>query len=268
MKKVFGFIGVGNMGGALACAACRSAGAENVWVTDLLVEKAQTLAKQQGCRAVEAEELISCADYIFLGAKPQAMRTLFDGVRPALEKRRGGVVLVSMAAGVSLARVEELVGNTYPIIRIMPNIPASVGEGMILYTANDSVTETEIEDFLVGMSAAGRFDRIEEKLIDAASAISGCGPAFAYLFLEALADGGVECGLPYDKALQYAAQTLVGSARMVLESGRHPEALKNAVCSPGGTTIAGVHALESGAFRGLAMDAVCRAYQKTLDLGK
>lgn len=256
------------MGGALARAACRSAGAANVLVSDLMREKAEALAAECGCRAVDTEELAAHADYIFLGAKPQVMGVLLSGVRTALAERSGRFVLVSMAAGLSLARIGELAGEDYPVIRIMPNIPASVGEGMILYTANGNVTAEELAAFTDGMRGAGRFDRIDEKLIDAASAVSGCGPAFVYMFIEALADGGVECGLPYEKALQYAAQTVVGSARMALESGRHPEAMKNAVCSPGGTTIAGVHALESGAFRALVMDAVCAAYRKTLELGK
>lgn len=264
----FGFIGVGNMGGALARAACRSADAANVLAADRMQEKAEALAAECGCRTADAETVAAQADYIFLGAKPQAMSALLAEIHPVLAARKDRFVLVSMAAGLSIARICELAGEEYPVIRIMPNTPAAVGEGMILYTANERVTEEELASFVKGMSGAGRFDRIDEKLIDAASAISGCGPAFVYLFLEALADGGVECGLSYDKALQYAAQTVAGSARMVLEGERHPEALKNAVCSPGGTTIAGVHALESGAFRALAMDAVCAAYRKTLELGK
>ncbi len=268
MNRIFGFIGVGNMGGALARAACRSVGSDSVLVADLMREKSDSLAAECGCRSVDAADVAAHADYIFLGAKPQAMEALLSGIRTALITRNKKFVLVSMAAGLSTARIEQLAGEDYPIIRIMPNIPASVGKGMILYTANKQVTEEDLSAFTEGMRGAGRFDRIDENLIDAASAISGCGPAFVYLFIEALADGGVACGLPYDKALQYAAQTVVGSAQMVLESDRHPEALKNAVCSPGGTTIAGVHALESGAFRALSMDAVCAAYRRTLELGK
>ena len=118
------------------------------------------------------------------------------------------------------------------------------------------------------MAFSGRLDFIEERLIDAGSAVSGCGPAYAYLFIEALADGAVECGLPRAKALEYACQMLIGSASLVLESKKHPGELKDAVCSPGGTTIAGVHALERNGFRNAAMDCVKAAYDKTLDLGK
>ena len=173
-----------------------------------------------------------------------------------------------MAAGMTIARIQELAGGAYPTIRIMPNTPASVGAGMILYAASATVSAEDKTAFLQNMAAAGVLDELSEGLIDAGCAISGCGPAFVDLFLEALADGGVECGLPRDKALLYAAQMVLGSARLALESGTHPAVLKDRVCSPGGSTIVGVHTLESGAFRSTVMNAVSAAYAKTVDLGK
>ena len=149
----------------------------------------------------------------------------------------------------------------------MPNTPAMVGEGMMLVAGNKNVTDWDIAAFKDLMSMSGELDDIPEALIDAATAVSGCGPAFVYMFIEALADGGVKCGLSRDKAIKYAAQTLLGSAKMVLETGRHPEELKDAVCSPGGSTIAGVHSLEKGAFRNAAIDAVEASYKKTQKLG-
>ena len=149
----------------------------------------------------------------------------------------------------------------------MPNTPCSVGSGMILYSCNKSITG-ELEDaFLDVMKNAGVLDKISENLIDAASTVSGCGPAFAFIFAEALADAGVECGLPRDKAILYASQMLKGSAELILQKGS-PATLKDNVCSPGGTTIAGVHALESSGFREAAMNAVVSAYQRTLELKK
>ena len=171
-----------------------------------------------------------------------------------------------MAAGLSIAAICSFAGANLPTVRIMPNTPAMLGEGMILYTTAD-VSAADKQTFLESFKAAGKFDEIPEEKIDAASALSGCGPAYVYAFAEALADGAVECGVPRDKAALYAAQTLLGAAKMLLEFG-HPADLKDAVCSPGGTTIAGVHALENGGFRGATMDAVMEAYKRTLELKK
>ena len=143
-----------------------------------------------------------------------------------------------------------------------------MGEGVVLCDANERATEGELQEFMDAMSGAGVIDRLEEKLIDAGSAVSGCGPAFVCLLLEALADGGVACGLPRKKALLYAAQMVKGTAALQLATGEHPGAMKDAVCSPGGTTIAGVRVLEEKGFRGAAMDAVIAAVEKTKNLGK
>ena len=177
-------------------------------------------------------------------------------------------VLVSMAAGVSTQSIIQMAQVDCPVIRIMPNMPVAVGEGMILYTSNDFVSMEDIEGFLDSMQYAGVLDKIDEDKIDAASCVSGCGPAFAFMFCEALADGAVECGLPRDKAMLYAAQTLAGSATMLMQTGEHPGKLKDAVCSPAGSTIEGVKALEEGAFRADVMNAVKSAYKRTLELSK
>jgi pyrroline-5-carboxylate reductase len=182
-----------------------------------------------------------------------------------LAERTDRFVLVTMAAGLTCQRIQELAGGDYPVIRLMPNTPASIGQGMIQFCSLGA-DEEEVERIKTVLAPAGRLDPIPEQLIDAASAVSGCGPAYAYLFLEALADGGVACGLPRDKALTYAAQMLSGAAQMVLTGGQHPGALKDAVCSPGGTTIQGVRTLEERGFRAAAMDAVIAAYDKTLEI--
>lgn len=264
MKYRFGFIGCGNMGGALAKAVCRSVSPESVALCDSDSAKAETLAQTLGAEAVDLNTLAMESEYIVLGVKPQGMQGLFSELRPLLQAKSSRTVLISMAAGVSVDTVVGLSGGMLPVIRIMPNTPVSVGEGMILYTCNSLVTAAEQAVFLSALSSAGKLDPISEDRIDAASALSGCGPAFVYLFAEGLADGAVECGLPRDKATLYAAQTLLGAARLLLESGQHPGVLKDAVCSPGGTTIAGVHALEQAAFRASAMEAVTAAYERTL----
>ena len=268
MELKFGFIGTGNMGGALAKAARKGLPGEQLFLADHMQEKAAALAQTLGCSAVSNAEIAAGCDYIFLGVKPQVLAATLAEIAPVLAQRTSAFVLVSMAAGVPIADVQRMAGGEYPVIRIMPNTPVAVGSGMVLYAASPQVTERALHAFCVVMRHAGNFDALAEHLIDAGSAVSGCGPAFACLFMEALADGAVACGLPRDKALQYAAYMLSGTAQLVVESGQHPAALKDAVCSPGGSTIAGVQALEEGAMRAAVMNAVIAAFDRTRELGK
>ena len=268
MNPTFGFIGTGNMGSALVRAAAKAMAAENITLADQCAEKAAALAKELGCASTDVKTLAQNCYYIFLGVKPQVMETMLSDIAPVLSERKDRFVLVSMAAGLSIVDIRRMAKSDYPVIRIMPNIPASVGGGVILFDSADNVSAEEVSVFQNNMRFAGLVDPLPEKLIDAGSALSGCGPAFVCLFVEALADGAVACGLPRDKALAYAAQTLAGTANMLLKSGMHPGQLKDAVCSPGGTTIAGVKAMEESGFRAGAMDAVLAAYQRTLELGK
>ena len=266
--NTFGFIGTGNMGGALARACAKAVCPENMLLSDGYAPVAAQLAQELGCQAVEVNTVAEKAAFIWLGVKPQVMAAMLQGIAPILAARQDDFVLVSMAAGLSMEKIRAMAGGNYPVIRIMPNIPVKTGNGMILYDATENVTEAALEAFCASMEHAGLVDRLPEKLIDAGSAVSGCGPAFVALFAEALADGGVQCGLPRDKALCYALQTIAGTAAYLQASGTHPAALKDAVCSPGGTTIAGVHAMELGGFRAAASEAVICAYEKTLELGK
>ena len=258
-----GFIGTGNMGGALASAASRT-GAE-IYLFDKDTDKAKSLADTLGARAVCLSDMRGC-DFIFLGVKPNIISSVAEEISSVISGT--DTVIVSMAAGVKTESIEASLPCGTPVIRIMPNTPVAYGEGMILYTANKKLTADTKSAFESLMREAGKLDETDEKLIDAASAISGCGPAFAYMFLEALADGGVAAGLPRDKALAYAAQMLLGSARALLESGQHPIQMKDAVCSPGGSTIEGVMTLEECGFCGIVSDAVIAAYEKTKLLGK
>lgn len=268
MSKKIGFIGCGNMGGALAIAAANSIGGSFVYVSDADNEKAKDFADKNSVNVITVKEVAEKCDVIFLGVKPQVLKSVCSELAPIFKARKDHFVIVSMAAGVKLCDLEEMCEGDFPIIRIMPNIPASVGAGMILYTGNKNVTDEDFSEFTKSLEKAGMLDKIEEAKIDAASAISGCGPAFVFMFIEALADGGVKCGLPREKALLYAAETLFGSAKMVLETNEHPGKLKDAVCSPAGSTIEGVNALENGSFRADVMNAVDKAYKRTVELGK
>ena len=260
MQK-YAVIGTGNMGGALARALCKKLPGQNVILFNRTAAKAQRLAEALGCAVADSAcEAAAQADYILLGVKPYMMRDVIDGIQGVL---RPGHVLVTMAPGITMDDVRAMAGGDYPVIRIMPNTPVSIGAGMTLYAA-DSYTRGEILDtFLKDLFASGRFCQLPEHLMDAGSAISGCGPAFADLFMEALADGGVACGLPRAQAYELAAQMLVGAAGLALE-GPHPGVLKDQVCSPGGTTIQGVRALEKGGLRSAVMEAVIAAFEKSI----
>lgn len=260
--KLAGFVGTGKMGGALACAVIKKVGGENVLLADAMIEKAAALAKEYGCECAASNEVVANCKFAFLGVKPQVMSAVADSIKADISDK---TILVSMAAGISISRIEDMFGKR-PIIRIMPNTPASVGEGMILYTANEFVKKEDLEEFCDILSFSGKLDALDEKLIDAASAVSGCGPAFVYLFIQAMADGGVKCGLPRDKALAYAEQTVLGAAKLAIESGEHPEKLKDDVCSPGGTTIEGVRAMEEGSVRAAMINAVTAAFEKSKKL--
>jgi len=265
MKYQLGFIGCGNMGGALITAAAKTVDGKQIAVCDHNPTKTETFVKNFGACAVTSTQIAKEAAFVVLGVKPQVMKEAIAEFADVLQQRND-VTVVTMAAGVSIAAIRAYIGKEVPVIRIMPNTPAALGAGMIVY-ATANVTADAEKAFLHSFEKAGVFDKIPEEKIDAASALSGCGPAFVYAFAEALADGGVACGVPRDKAALYAAQTLLGAAEMLLAYG-HPADLKDAVCSPGGTTIAGIHALENAGFRGATMSAVTAAYDRTLELKK
>lgn len=268
MDKIFGFIGTGNMGGVLAKAAAKTVSPDKLWLHNRTPEKAACLAQKLGAKTAAAQQIAQEADYIFLGVKPQMMGALLESLSGALAQRKTPFTLVSMAAGLTIETIQKMAGGGYPVIRIMPNTPVSVGSGVILYDASQNVPAQTLNNFCAAMACAGWLEPLPEKLMDAGSALAGCGPAYGCMFLEALADGAVACGLPREQALKYAAQMLQGTAKLVLESGQHPGALKDAVCSPGGSTIEGVKVLEENGFRGGVMDAISAAYRRTQELGK
>lgn len=267
MMHKIGFIGCGNMGSAMARAVCKANAPKDILLANRTPAKAEALAQELGGRAVSNEDIARECDLIFLGVKPQMMADMMAGIQPLLAARTDRFVLCSIAAALPMARIQEMAGGAYPVIRIMPNTPAAIGEGMIQYCCTGTTAEEEAE-FAALLAPAGLLDAIPESLGDAASCASGCSTAWAYQFIEALADGGVACGLPRAKAQQYAAQMLLGSAKMVLESGQHPGALKDAVCSPGGSTIQGVRVLEEHGFRGAVIDAMLASFAKTKEMGK
>ena len=270
MDKTVSFIGVGNMGGALLEGACKTVSPKQIAITDFDRDKAAATAKRLGCAVRGGNREAAEADYVFLCVKPQVLGSVLPEISPALAQGKDHC-LVSIAAGVTIASIRQRLAGAakeMPILRVMPNITAAVGRGMLALASDNSASQAQTEDVRALLAACGRVDDLPETLMDQFTVVSGCLPAFVFQFIEAAADGAVLTGLPRAKAVEYAAQTVLGSAAMVLEQGRHPGALKDMVCSPGGSTIAGVAALERGAFRGAVIDAFEAAYRRNTELGK
>ncbi|GHT94543.1 pyrroline-5-carboxylate reductase [Spirochaetia bacterium] len=279
MKTTIACIGSGNMGTALMKSAAGSIGGDSIGFTDTDTAKAKAVADSLGASVYASNiEAVNRGDYVFLAVKPQVLPAVLAEIASAIRDRIAAgkpAILVSMAAGWSIGKIQAIIGASaasvptvhVPVVRIMPNTPALISAGMIALAASPEVSAEKIAELERILAAAGQVDRIDEKYMDAVTGLSGSGPAFVYLFIEALSDGGVRAGLPRDKALRYAAQTVLGAAAMVKETGKHPGELKDMVTSPAGTTIAGVAALEAGAFRGTVMAAVEAAYRRSAELG-
>ena len=259
----YGFLGCGNMGGAIASRLSLST--KDIAVSDRS-GKARELAASLGIAYMDNVGIATECDCIFLAVKPQMMRDVLAPLRPMLALRKP--LLVSMAAGLEIDQIQEMAGSGLPIIRIMPNTPTAVGMGVIPYCFNGFVKDRQLAAWVVDMQPCGMLSPLDESLMDAASALSGSGPAYFYLLLDAMADGAAACGMPKAKALSFAAATMAGAAKMVQDTKQHPAALKDAVCSPGGSTLVGVRALEAAGVRSAMMDCVLAAYRKNKELGK
>lgn len=255
------------MGSALARSVIKSISAFHVVINDRNKEKVDVFCSETGAMSGDLNEVASDCKYIFLAVKPQMLPELAKELRPMLAERNDDFVLVSMAAGITTERLGELFGD-HPTVRIMPNLPVSVGEGVVLYTATETVSESDLDGFLNIMKNSGTLMRLDEALIDAGTSVSGCGPAFVCQVIEALARGGEKCGLSYEDALVMAEHTLIGTAKLLTETKGDPIALCRAVCSPGGSTIEGVKTLENGGVDRLFGDAVEASYKRNTELGK
>jgi pyrroline-5-carboxylate reductase len=240
------------------------AGTAAITASDPLESARARLAADTGIQVYEANlPVVECSDVLVLAVKPQVMPQVLAQLRPLAGPRH---LVVSIAAGISIATLLEGLGPDRRIVRVMPNTPALLGEGVSAFALGPSVTAADESVVKAILASVGRAVRVPETMLDAVTGLSGSGPAFVYLMIEALSDGGVRVGLPRDIATMLAAQTVLGSARMVLETGLHPGVLKDQVTSPGGTTIAGLHALERGGVRGALIDAVEAATRRSAEL--
>lgn len=273
-EKKIGFIGGGQMGGAIysGMIASGKVKGEHVLVAD---PHADRLAKAHEVYGIKTfvndkatnaalKEMIPEADILVFAIKPQFARELMMEVKEVIRKDQ---LIVSIMGGVTLDSLGEYLPEN-PILRVMPNTPMMVCKGVAGIAANGNATQEHKDLGIEMFNLVGKSYLLPENLIDPLTSVSGCSPAFAYLFIEAMADGGVEKGLPRQMALELAAQALAGSAEMVLQTGKHPGQLKDEVCSPGGSTIVGVHALERGGFRAAVMNAVTESCDKMMEVGK
>ena len=263
-----GFLGAGKMAGALAKGFLNG----GLLTPDQLIasdvyEGARThFTQDAGARATAANlEVVAASDVLFLAVKPDQVAGVLAEIRPGFQPRH---LLISIAAGITLARLEAALPEGARVIRVMPNTPALVGASATGFAPGKAATPADAALAQRLFGAVGLAFQLKEALLDAVTGLSGSGPAYAFLMIEALSDGGVAAGLPRDAATRLAAQTLLGAARMVLETGQHPGALKDMVTSPGGTTIEGLHELEKGGVRAALINAVRAASDKSRKLGQ
>ena len=263
MNSTISFIGTGAMGGAIIRSLCAKYDASNVTITNRTYEKAKKLAEETGCNCVKTNKEALKAKYIFIGVKPQFLADVFAEIKDDIPSDS---VVISMAAGVKIEKLETFAKARY--VRIMPNVAAQVGESMTAVCCNDNITKEELSDVMEILNTSGKSEIVPERLMDCVTGVSGSGPAYVFMFIEALADAAVRCGMPRSQAYTYAAQTVYGSAAMVLETKKHPAELKDMVCSPAGTTIEAVAALEKNGFRNAVIEAVTASFEKSIKLGK
>ena len=264
INKKIGFIGCGNMGGAILYGALESGilPKENAYVYDISPAMMDKAAGWGVNLANDDEDLCEKCDIILLAVKPQNAAEALEMCKKALD----GKAMMSIVAGVTVERLRNMIDGTPRILRLLPNTPAMVFEGAFAVCSDNDFTEEELEIAKAIYSSIGIIEMVPEKLIDAACALNGGGPAFVAMFIEAMADGGVKQGLPRATAYRLAAQTALGTAKMILETDLHPGQIKDMVTSPGGTTIEGCEALERGGMRSAVIDCINKAAEKSKKL--
>ncbi len=261
MNRRIGFIGCGNMASAMIGGILKKG---LVQPEDLTASDVSDAARQKAeqafgiCTAADNRTVAEGSDILFLAVKPPYIDAVIEEIREGISEQ----VIISIAPGKSLEHLEEAFGRKIPLVRVMPNTPALVGEGMSALCPNDAVTGEQLAAIREIFESFGRAEVVPERLMDVVTGVSGSGPAYVFMFIEAMADAAVLDGMPRDMAYSFAAQTVLGSAKMVLETGMHPGSLKDMVCSPGGTTIEAVRVLEEMGFRGAVIEAVHACTEK------
>ncbi len=267
MNKKIGFIGCGNMGEAMLKGIIDSFdNAENIYVFEKNEDRQKDLKKRYGINISSSPiELVSSSEMILVAVKPNIFPLVMEEVKSAVDDAK---VIISIAAGVTIASIEERLGDKAKIIRTMPNTPAFVGLGMTSMSPNRNVTFEEAATAKQILEGFGEVEEVPETLIHSVIGVSGSAPAYVFMFIEAMADAAVLAGMPRNKAYKFASQTVMGSAKMVLETGMHPGALKDMVCSPGGTTIEAVAELEKTGFRSSVISGIRKCMEKSEEMSR
>ena len=260
-----GFIGSGNMGRAILGGVVKSKlySCEDIIVSEPNEKTREKLSREMRVNTTYNNKSAAKADMVFLCVKPNVIYDVIEEIKSAVQPN---TVLVSIAAGQSIKKLENAFEKPVKLVRVMPNTPALVGEGMAALSPNENVTEQEIKKAADIFNACGKAEIIPEKLMDAVTAVSGSSPAYVFMFIEAMADAAVQGGMPRAQAYTFAAQSVLGSAKMVLETGLHPGVLKDQVCSPGGTTIDAVAVLEKNGMRSAVIEAMKACIDKSKSL--
>lgn len=266
MSLKIGFFGAGNMGKAIinGIVEAKIAAANDIYVNDKHQPAVDKICEELHVVAKSQSEIAKEANIVILAVKPNIVPIVLEENKSHFSK---DTIIVSIAAGVSIEAIENVIGKKHKVVRVMPNTPALVGEGMSALCFNNNLTDIDQKTVCEVFNSFGKADVVGEYLMDAVVGVSGSAPAYVYMFIEALADGAVVCGMPRPAAYEFAAQTVLGSAKMVIETGMHPGVLKDNVCSPGGTTIAAVNSLEKDGFRSAVINAVVAAAQKNKEMG-
>lgn len=268
MQINLGFIGCGNMGAALVRGIVKAGKvpAGSIFIYDVDKSKTGELAAETGVKAVDDNgEVIRNSDVIILAVKPGVVRTTLEPLAAAFDSTK---VLVSIAAGITIKTLKEIIGNQVKIVRTMPNTPALVSEGMTILSYDEEIDDQEKMVVKELFKCVGGVEVLDEKLMSEVIAVTSSSPAYVFMFIEAMADAGVQAGLQRSLAYKLAAQAVLGSAKMVLETGKHPGELKDMVCSPAGTTIEAVHTLEKNGFRYAVIEAMRECTRRAREIGK
>lgn len=268
MNIKLGFVGAGNMGTAMIKSIVNSGKltADKIYIYDIDTEKLNSLRNDTGVNVLKSSsEVVENSDVIILAVKPNLVKAVMESFKSSFEGKK---ILVSIAVGVPLKFYKEILGNDKKIIRTMPNTPALVGEGMTLMSYDNNVLEEDVITIRELFECLGKVEKLDEKLMSEVTALTGSSPAYVFMFIEAMADAAVLSGIPRNIAYKLAAQAVMGSAKMVIATGKHPGELKDQVCSPAGTTIEAVSSLEKNGFRYAVIEAMNECTKRAREIGK